>query len=175
MTKNQMDNIIRESAKHVKKWEPIFKAVGANHPALVEMLSWYSEYYEVSESQKHMSQLGQLSSSSPSYSGYGYGNNMHNIKPGSQLGEILHRIMSDINKLPSIRIKVEGSPLYFNMVAHRFEFKLENGEYVGSSEVPGRYSGKLSKEDIMSAFPEDFVKLIDVSEFREMRINSLIS
>lgn len=174
MTKNQLDNIIRESVKHVKKWEPVMKAAGVNNSTFIELLSCYAEYFQAIENQANAvatissSSYGTPYNASPSYNNYGG-------KP-SELGTNLMNIIEKTKKLSSLRVKVENTPFYYNTLCNKLEYKLENGEYITSSEViGGSYTGTLARVDIISAFPDDFVKLLDMSEFREMRLNSLIA
>jgi hypothetical protein len=173
MTKNQLDLILKDCAKHVKRWKPVLSSqLGVENNTVVELLACYCEYYETLANQQNIH--NPTMSSMTSGMSYGYGSSNPNPHNHKELGQNLVKILTEINKLPAIRSKVEHSPYYYNALSHRFEYKLDNGEYVTANETPGKYSGELTRAQIISAFPEDFVKLLDMSEYRDMRINSLI-
>ncbi len=161
MTKEMVDNIFKYSQDVVKKWKPIMGNLGVNNATILEMLCCFAEYFQIEENNNY-----QL----PNFPGSQLGNG----RP-SQLGPAINDILVKINKLPNIRVKVVGNHLYYNILSKKLEYKLENDEYITSSEIVTDYTGEVKRSDIISAFPVDFIKLLDSGIYRDMCITSIIS
>lgn len=160
---------LSDTQKIKGKWGPLCKSAGIQHDTILELVCLLCEYREITRPSNPL-EMGL------SIDSYGYTQKFNTSeKVVNDIGREFNTIYKKIINLDSLRLSCEGSNLYYNILFNRFEYRLSNGEYVETDkETPGKYTGKLEKSSIMSAFPDDFVKIIDLIEYRDIKINSLI-
>lgn len=149
---------------HIKKWKPILSRLTSSDK-LIEIYSIFCEY---------MTMKSNVASfiSSPA-SSYGYAV-PHSSNATDSLALEVRKIHDIISGLSSIRVKCAHNDLYYNKLHNRFEYLLEDNQYVGTSKETPIGGPDLNTSDILSAFPDDFVREVDMIEYRDKKLNSLI-
>lgn len=149
---------------HIKKWKPILTKLTSSDK-LIEMYSIFCEYSTMK------SDVASFVSSPAS--SYGY-NAPHSSSVADSLALEIRNIHAIISDLPSIRVKCIGNNLYYNKLHNRFEYLLHDNLYVGTSKETPIGGPDLNTGDILSAFPDDFVREVDMIEYRDKKLNSLV-
>ena len=168
MNNEYIKKSLSDIQKLKNKWGPLCKSAGIQHDTILELVCLLCEYREITRP-------NDLFESPISIDTYGYVNSQKNEDKVNEIAREFVAIYKKIINLDSLRLSCEGNNLYYNILSNRFEYQLSNGEYVETDkETPGKYTGKLEKSSIISAFPDDFVKVIDLIEYRDIKINSLI-
>lgn len=158
---------------HIKKWKTILSQLTASDK-LIEVYSIFCEYRTMkSEIASITSNVSSSSGSSGYANSYGYANS-HGYTSQDMLASEIRSIHAKILLLASIRMKCADNDLYYNKLHNRFEYLLSDNQYVGTSKETPIGGPDLNISDILSAFPDDFVKEVDMIEYRDKKLNSLI-
>lgn len=147
---------------HIKKWKSVLSQLTVSNK-LIEIYSIFCEYRTMK------SEIVSFSSSSSSY-----GYLPHSPNAIDSLGIEIRSIHDIILELPNIRVKCVDNDLYYNKLHNRFEYLLFDSKYVGTNKELPTDGPDLSISDVLSAFPDDFVREFDMIEYRDKKLNSLL-
>ncbi len=168
----QIKKSLSDIEKIKNKWSPLCKAsIGNNeaHGPILELICLLCEYREITRPINPL-EMGL------SIDTYGYVQNFAaSEKVVNEIGREFNAIYKKIMNLDSLRLSCEGSNLHYNILSNKFEYRLCNGGYIETDkENPGKYTGKIDRSFFISAFPDDFIKVIDLIEYRDKKINSIV-
>ena len=165
---------------HIKKWEGILGRFTASDK-LIELYSIFCEYRTTKTEIAAITSSRTNSYASSSYTNsYGYAPQApHSPNTPDDLVSELKGIHAKIVALPSIRMKCVDNDLYYNKLHNRFEYLLSakayaDNQYVGTNKEIPIGGPDLDISDVLSAFPDDFIREVDMIEYRDKKLNSLI-